>query len=91
MMTAVNNELFQARTGAQQGLYYEGSVEVKGLLHLLMKYRLEGQPWKGAEKKEIRMHLRNISKVVPIVTIFLLPGGAFLLPFLVDVLGRKES
>ena len=66
-------------------------IEVKGLLHLLMKYRHEGKPWTGAEKQEIRMHLRNISKVVPVVTIFLLPGGSLLLPFLVDVLDRGES
>ncbi len=66
-------------------------LEVKGLMHLLMKYRYSGQHWTKEEKKEIKAHLKSISKAVPVVTIFLLPGGSLLLPFLVEVIDKKEG
>lgn len=66
-------------------------LEVRGLMHLLMKNRDTGRSWTGEEKKEIKAHLKNISKVVPVVTIFLLPGGSLLLPFLVEVLDKREN
>ena len=66
-------------------------LEVKGLMHLLMKYKDAGGYWTKEEKREIKLHLKNISKVVPVVTIFLLPGGSFLLPFLVEVLEKREG
>jgi hypothetical protein len=66
-------------------------LEVRGLTHLLMKCRYSGQHWTKEEKKEIKAHLKNISKAVPIVTIFLLPGGSLLLPFLVEVLDKREG
>lgn len=65
-------------------------LEVKGLIQLLMKYRNTGKKWTREEKKKIKMHLKNISKLVPIAGIFLLPGGSLLLPFLVDILDRRK-
>lgn len=66
-------------------------LEVKGLMHLLMKHRNTGQKWTREEKKEIKMHLKNISRVVPALAIFLLPGGSLLLPFLLEVLDRRKG
>jgi len=66
-------------------------LEVKGLMQLLMKYRNTGEKWTREEKKEIKMHVKNISKVVPFLLIFLLPGGSLLLPFLSEVLDRRKS
>lgn len=66
-------------------------LEVKGLMQLLMKYRNTGQKWTREEKKKIKMHVKNISKVVPVLLIFLLPGGSLLLPFLSEVLDRRKS
>jgi hypothetical protein len=66
-------------------------LEVKGLMHLLMKYKDTEGHWTKEEKREIKLHLKNISKVVPVMTIFLLPGGSFLLPFLVDILEKREG
>jgi hypothetical protein len=57
-------------------------LAVKGLMYLLMKNRNTG---------EIKMHLRNISKVIPVLVIFLLPGGTLLLPILAEVLDRRKS
>jgi hypothetical protein len=66
-------------------------LAVKGLMHLLMKIRNTEQPWTKDEKKEIKKHLRNISKMVPVIIIFLLPGGTLFLPFLSEVLDRRKT
>jgi hypothetical protein len=60
-------------------------------MQLLMKHRNKGQKWTREEKKEIKTHLKNISRIVPSVIIFLLPGGSLLLPFLAEVLDRRKE
>jgi len=69
----------------------QGVLAVKGLMQLLMKSRNTDQPWTKEEKKEIRKHLRNISKMVPVIVIFILPGGTLLLPFLAEILDRRKK
>ena len=66
-------------------------LAVKGLMYLLMKNRNTGEKWTKEEKREIKNHLRNISKVIPVIIVFLLPGGTLLLPFLAEVLDRREN
>jgi hypothetical protein len=66
-------------------------LAVRGLMQLLMKYQNTGQTWTAEEKREIRKHLRNISKMVPVIIIFLLPGGTVLLPVLGEVLDRRKK
>ncbi|MBI5212994.1 MAG: hypothetical protein HY957_06430 [Nitrospirae bacterium] len=67
------------------------ALEVKGFMQLLMKHRNTGEKWTTDEKKRIKTHLKNISKVVPALIIFLLPGGSLLLPFLAEVLDRRTE
>ena len=66
-------------------------LAVKGLMQLLMKQRNTGQQWTDDEIKEIKKHLRNISKIVPALLIFLLPGGSLLLPVLAEILDRRKA
>ncbi len=66
-------------------------LAVKGLMQLLMKIRNTDQPWTREEKKEIKKHLRNISKMVPVIVIFILPGGTILLPLLAEILDRRKK
>ncbi len=66
-------------------------LSIRGLMRLLMKIRNTDDKWTREEKKEIRMHLRNISKIVPTVALFSLPGGSFLLPALAEVLDRRKT
>ena len=66
-------------------------LAVKGLMQVLMKNRNTGERWTKEEKKEIKRHLRNISKIVPVVLIFLLPGGSILLPILAAVIDRRKT
>jgi hypothetical protein len=65
-------------------------LSIQGLMQLLMKIRNTDEKWTREEKKEIRMHLRNIAKIVPTVALFSLPGGSFLLPILAGALDRRK-
>jgi hypothetical protein len=66
-------------------------LAVKGLMQLLMKSRNTGEKWTREERREIKTHLKSISKIVPVVIIFLLPGGSLLLPILAEVLDRRKT
>ena len=66
-------------------------LAVKGLMQLLMKNRNTGEKWTKEEIKEIKSHLRHISKMVPVIIVFLLPGGSLMLPFLAEVLDRRKT
>jgi len=66
-------------------------LAVKGLMQLLMKSRNTGEKWTREEKKEIKTHLKSISKIVPVIIIFLLPGGSLLLPILAEVIDRRKT
>jgi hypothetical protein len=65
-------------------------LSIKGLVQLFMKIRNTDEKWSREEKREIKMHLKNISKIIPTVAIFSLPGGSFLLPILVEALDRRK-
>jgi len=66
-------------------------LSVRGLMQLLMKTRNTDEEWTREEKKEIRIHLRNIAKIIPTVAIFSLPGGSLLLPVLAEALDRRKT
>jgi hypothetical protein len=66
-------------------------LDVKGLMQLLMKNRNTGEKWTPEELRQIRSHLKGISRLVPVILIFLLPGGALLLPLLAEVLDRRKQ
>ncbi len=66
-------------------------LSIKGLMQILMKTRNSDQKWTKEEKKEIKMHLRNIAKIVPAVALFSLPGGSLLLPVLAEILDRRRT
>jgi hypothetical protein len=66
-------------------------LEVKGLMQMLMKNRNTGEKRTREEKKKIKLHLKGISKLVPVLIIFLLSGGLLLLPLLAEVLDRRKA
>jgi len=66
-------------------------LSISGLMQLLMKTRNTDEKWTKEEKKEIKMHLKNIAKIIPAVVLFSLPGGSFLLPILAEVLDRRKT
>jgi hypothetical protein len=66
-------------------------LAVKGLIQIIMKPRNTREKWTAEEKKEIKIHLRHISQMVPVLIIFLLPGGSLMLPFLAGALDRRTN
>ncbi len=66
-------------------------LSIRGLMQILMKTRNTDEKWTKEEKKEIKMHLRNIAKIVPAVAIFSLPGGSLILPILAEALDRRKT
>ena len=65
-------------------------LAVKGLMELLMKPRNTGEKWTTDEVIKIKSDLRMLSKVIPAMAVFLLPGGSLLLPLFVTFLDRTN-
>ena len=66
-------------------------LAVKGLMELLMKPRNTGDKWTVDQMMEIKSRLRIVSKVIPAMAVFMLPGGSLLLPLLVEILDRRKK
>ena len=69
----------------------EHVLAVKGFMQLLMKQRNTGEKWTREEKKLIKQYLKTMAMAVPVILIFLPPGGGLLLPLLVEVLDRRKK
>ena len=61
----------------------------KDLMALLMK-GTRGK-WTKSEILMIKAHFVTLGKKVPILMVFLLPGGLILLPLLIEVLDRRRK
>jgi hypothetical protein len=71
-------------------LALEQVLHVQGLMRLLMKER-NGEPWSREDTTQIRIHLKQLAASLPMLGIFVLPGGSFLLPLLAWYLDRRRS
>ncbi len=76
-------------SGSRQFILSE-VLGIRGFMQLLMKRRNTGEKWTASEIAEIKRHLKSISKAVPALIIFVLPGGAFLLPLFAAFLDRRQ-
>lgn len=72
-------------------LILKESAFMSGFMHLLMKPRNTGMHWTKDEKKELVKDIKHLSAYVPVMFIFLLPGGSMLLPFLSEILDRRKD
>lgn len=63
--------------------------QVRGLMPLLMKPRNKLQ-WTHEEKRELREHLRRLSRMSPYIAAIVLPGGFAMLPALAWWLDRRR-
>jgi hypothetical protein len=66
-------------------------LEIRGLMRLLMKPRNTRATWTATERSEIIRHLKEISKSLPLLALFCLPGGSLLLPIFVAFLDRRRT
>jgi hypothetical protein len=74
-----------------QDRMFREARQMEGFLHLLFKQRNTARKWTKEEKKKIRGYLKRSSLYMPIMIIFLLPGGLLLLPLLAEILDRRRS
>ena len=73
-----------------KALFFEEAQRISGFLYLLMKQRNTLEKWTAEDKKEIKRQLKHLALYIPILVIFLLPGGSLLLPFLAEVMDRRR-
>ncbi len=73
-----------------KALFFQEAQRISGFLYLLMKQRNSGEKWTAEEKKEIKRQLKILAMYIPILLIFLLPGGSLMLPFLAEVMDRRK-
>ena len=73
-----------------KALFFQEAQRISGFLYLLMKPRNTGEKWTPEEKKEIKRQLKYLTMYIPILLIFLLPGGSLMLPFLAEVMDRRK-
>ena len=74
-----------------RGFILREAQYLNGFMQLLMKHRNSGVKWTKPEKEQLKDNLKHLSAYVPVFIIFLLPGGALLLPFLSDILDRRKE
>ncbi|MBI5407922.1 MAG: hypothetical protein HZA14_00990 [Nitrospirae bacterium] len=64
---------------------------IQGFMQLLMKPSNTGNTWTKEEQTLLKSHLKHLSGYIPVLMIFLLPGGSLLLPFLAELLNRRKA
>lgn len=74
-----------------KALFFQEAQRISGFLYLLMKQRNTDEKWTPEEKKEIKRNLKILAMYIPILIVFLLPGGSLLLPLLAEVMDRRKT
>lgn len=64
--------------------------EIQGFMDILMKERNTGSGWTKTEKAQLKRYIARLAAYVPVLFIFLLPGGFVLIPILAEVLDRRK-
>jgi hypothetical protein len=64
---------------------------VEGFMRLLMKQRNTREKWTSHERIQLKEHLRRLVGYIPVLCIFLLPGGFLLIPLLAEILDRRKK
>jgi hypothetical protein len=64
---------------------------LKDFMRLLMKQRNTGVKWTKEEKRALKSNLKHLSFYIPLLIIFVLPFGSFVLPLLTEVMERRKK
>jgi hypothetical protein len=65
-------------------------LQVRGLMPLLMKPR-NSLEWTPADKCELKVHLKRLTKMSPYLVVIVAPGGFFVLPVIAWWLDRRRE
>jgi len=71
-------------------LIFREAQQFQGFLQLFFKPRNTDAEWTKEEKEQVKNYLKRLSLYVPILIIFVLPGGSLLLPILAEILDRRK-
>jgi hypothetical protein len=84
-----DREILKKQLLKYRGMILEKVQSVNNLMALLMK----GSPrkWTRKEKEEIKAHFLQLSKSIPLLMVFLLPGGFILMPLLLEMIDRRKK
>lgn len=82
--------LIESQIGKHRNLFLQEARRLDGFMRLLMKQRNTGDKWTKTEKAQLRRYIRGLVFYVPVLCIFLLPGGFFLIPLLVEAIDRRR-
>jgi hypothetical protein len=74
-----------------KALILSESRGMQNFMKLLMKQRNTGNNWSPEDIAMIKSHLLRLALYVPVLIIFLLPFGSFLLPVLAEIIDRREG
>ena len=72
-------------------LIFREAQHFQGFLNLLFKQRNTNLKWTKEEKEQIKNYLKRLSFIVPILIIFVLPGGSLMIPILAEILDRRKT
>ena len=82
--------LFKSHVGKYRTILLEEARRIDGFMRLLMKQRNTGTRWTKDEKAELRRYIWGLAFYAPILFIFFLPGGFFLIPLLAEAVDRRR-
>jgi hypothetical protein len=74
-----------------RNLIFNEAQQMQGFLFLLFKERNTGLKWTMEEKDQLKAYLKRLSVYVPVIILFILPGGSLLLPVLAELLDRRKK
>ena len=72
-------------------LIFHEAQQMQGFLVLLFKERNTDSKWTREEKEQIKTYLKRLSAYVPVIILFLFPGGSLMLPILAEILDRRKQ
>lgn len=64
---------------------------IEGFMTLLMKQRNTGERWTFRERVQLKRDIKRLVGYIPVLCIFLLPGGLLLIPFFAEVMDRRQK
>jgi hypothetical protein len=83
--------LLKSTIAKNKSLILRESQGLHNFMERLMKKSNTGKDWTAEDIKEIKSHLRHLAFYVPVLVIFLLPFGLFLLRVLAEIMDRREE
>ena len=86
----MRESLIRSRILRSKELILSEARGIQGFMDLLMKQRNTGSRWTKDEKAQLKRHLGRLASYVPVLFVFLLPGGLILIPLLAEILDRRK-